>query len=175
MGFVVAFLVVAFGNPPPPAAGRYVYVENASRSVCLIRGEWRVCGHLDARGEFKETQRVLSAGPSFIGGVKIGQILNAYALHGKPLYELRAGRLVPGTFDKEGTFIQDIGGKVIDFAAYKYTPTAPKIWNLPGHFLTEPEAKRFMDAKRALEANPPPVGTPGFNFSLSPPRNKDWN
>jgi hypothetical protein len=179
MGLLFACMFAALGSTLP-GANRYVYIENTSRSVCIIRGAWNACGHLDARGKLTVTQWVLNGQVSFVGGVKIGERLNAHPLRGKPLYELRSGRLVPGTFDDEGMFVPEIGGKVINFAEYRYTPTAPKIWNLPGHFLTESEAERFLEAKgrleetkRRLDAIPPGIDVPGLR-PPPPPRSKDW-
>jgi hypothetical protein len=175
MGPLLACVFAALGSGVLPPVGRYVYVEDASRWVSVIRGPWRVVGHLDAAGKLTETHRFRWEGPVF-GGVISGELLNGSPLRGKPLYELRAGLLVPGTLDDEGTFAPD-GGQAIRFAEYKYTPTAPRIWNLPGHFLTEPGAKRFREsyAERARQnADPRRSGTPGFNFSRSPPQNREW-
>ena len=38
-----------------------------------------------------------------------------------------------------GDFVPEIGSKVTRFADFKYSPEAPRIWNLPGYFLRRDE------------------------------------
>lgn len=49
-------------------------------------------------------------------------------------YEFRSGILIPGTMDFNGQFTPEIGGKIIPFSEYRYTPLERPIWNLPGYF-----------------------------------------
>jgi internalin A len=51
------------------------------------------------------------------------------------VYEYRSGRLVKGTLLENGTFVPELGGKVIDFKDYHYAKDAPRIYNLPGRFV----------------------------------------
>lgn len=51
------------------------------------------------------------------------------------LYELRHGVLVPVIYYTNRRFVPEVGGKIILFAQYKYTPFARRIYNLPGRFI----------------------------------------
>jgi hypothetical protein len=50
-----------------------------------------------------------------------------------------------------GNFVPETGSKVIRFEDFKYSPEAPRIWNLPGYFLTIDEIEKScaLLAKRA--------------------------
>ena len=49
--------------------------------------------------------------------------------------------LIPGEIQDDGRFVPEVGGTIIKFTDYTYTPTGPRIWNLPGYFVpNEPEA-----------------------------------
>jgi hypothetical protein len=49
------------------------------------------------------------------------------------VYEYRSGRLIPGTLQKTGNFVPDVGSKVIDFKEYDPDPPRKRrIYNLPG-------------------------------------------
>jgi hypothetical protein len=59
----------------------------------------------------------------------------------KEVYEFRFRTLIPGTI-QNGEFIPDLGGgKIIDFADYKYSKDAKPIYNLPGKFFPIPKEK----------------------------------
>ncbi|MFT3880040.1 MAG: hypothetical protein QM703_10325 [Gemmatales bacterium] len=59
----------------------------------------------------------------------------------KEVYEFRFRTLIPGTI-QNGEFIPDLGGgKIIDFADYKYSKDAKPIYNLPGKFFPVPKGK----------------------------------
>jgi len=113
---------------------QYVFVEDLKRDWVLSRDGYFIGGRLDARGEFSETKRVKANG--FISGsMRLGQLLNRDSLLDTSVYELRSGTLIPGTMDEKGYFIPEVGGKVIKFSDYKYKPSGPVIWNLPGEFV----------------------------------------
>ena len=46
--------------------------------------------------------------------------------------------------------VRTVGGKIIAFKDYEYSPTAPRIWNLPGGFVTEEEAAKL---KKLIEVD----------------------
>jgi hypothetical protein len=50
-------------------------------------------------------------------------------------YEFRSGRLILGETLEDGRFVPEIGSEVIDFKDYKYSPSAIRIYNLPGSFV----------------------------------------
>jgi hypothetical protein len=120
----------------------YEFVKDTSRWVMLIEGDTQSIGKLDAEGDFvadwaflqqKRHQRS-SVEPDYV-------ILNAPAQKG--VYEFRSGRLIPGDLDDDGNFIPTLGGRIIDFQDYRYSPKAPKIYNLPGKFVHK-EKKQEM-------------------------------
>ena len=124
-----------------------------TRKPCLV-------GRLDARGEFTETERVpVDAFPG--GGAKYSTRLNWSFPAGTSVYEFRSGVLIPGTFDESGYFVPDHEGKLLKFADYKYSADAPTIWNLPGLFLTGPEARKYEAAM---------TPQPGYHFKTSDKR-----
>ncbi len=69
-------------------------------------------------------------------------------LENEPVYEYRSGRLIKGELDKEGNFLPDLPGKVIDFKDYRYSKTAIRIYNLPGSFVKPSEIKKDEPKKR---------------------------
>lgn len=139
---------------------RALFVEDLTRTVSIRREPWFLVGRLDARGEFTETERVpIDAFPS--GGVKRSARLNWSFPPGTSVYEFRSGVLIPGTFDDNGYFGPDVKGKLLKFADYEFSADAPKIWNLPGLFLTLTEAKKY---KAAIAPQP------GYQFKTSDKR-----
>lgn len=50
-------------------------------------------------------------------------------------FELRHGVLIPVIYYKDRGFVPEIGGKIIPFSEYKYTPLSRRIYNLPGRFI----------------------------------------
>ncbi|MBX9625691.1 MAG: hypothetical protein K2X82_17955 [Gemmataceae bacterium] len=123
----------AMSDPPAPPPAQYRFVENTDRWVGVHRGGWRLIGKLDKDGEFTQEQRFRrGAGAS---SVPAHELLNGSRPAAAKAYEFRHGALVPGELRKDGAFVPEVGGTVIKFADYKYTPEAPRIWNLPGYFV----------------------------------------
>lgn len=121
------FLALAFLLAAPP---EYVFVPDTKPYLMLCRHEWGLVGKLDSAGNFDPEWRhppgsVVTSSPA-------AGLLNFGA--GKPGYEFRSGRLIPGTLNKEGDFVPELGGKIIDFKEYRYSKDAPYIYNLPGRF-----------------------------------------
>lgn len=58
------------------------------------------------------------------------------------LFEYRKGYLVPMVNDKNRGLIPEAGGKIIEFKDYEYSPTARRIYNLPGRFVLKGERKQ---------------------------------
>lgn len=140
-------LLLTFGGaatPDPPAAplAQYRYVENTGRWVGVFRGEWLLIGKLDKDGEFVHEYRAGRDEPLF-GGLPGFVLLNGGGTKSRKAFEFRHGTLTPGELRKDGAFVPEVGGKIIAFADYTYTPDAPRIWNLPGGFVpVEPPAKK---------------------------------
>lgn len=61
------------------------------------------------------------------------------------VYEYRSGVLVPGKLQEYSAFIPEVGGKIIDFKDYKYTPDGPQIYNLPGFFMKKSDYDKMME------------------------------
>jgi hypothetical protein len=107
----------------------YAFIGSENRFVGIFRGEWLLFGNLDKNGEFTEKARRKA---SEAGSTPT--IINRLHKDVKKVYEFRSGRLIPGEM-KDFVFVPEIGGKIIDFSDYKYSPSAPPIWNLPGRFI----------------------------------------
>jgi hypothetical protein len=69
-------------------------------------------------------------------------------LRAKPVYEFRSGVLAPGEIREGGNFAPEVGGKIVAFADYTYTPDATPIWNLPGGFRPEKPPEKPADKKK---------------------------
>ncbi len=109
----------------------YTFVFDVKRLVGVDRPQGVSVGHLDKYGEYthsfwekktlgfsKEVYRVVTPGTVDL----------------VPVYEFRSGVLIPGTMNATGRFVPQVGGRIIRFADFVYTPRAPEIWNLPGYF-----------------------------------------
>ena len=133
---------------PDPPKERYVFVENTNRWVGVIRGEWHLIGKLDTNGDFVH-QLKLQAGQPWSAGIPAHGIINSSgdARKAKKVYEFRSGVLIPGEIQPDGRFVPEVGGKIIPFKDYEYSPTATPIWNLPGVFVTEEEAAKLKQQK----------------------------
>ena len=123
---------VAMSNPPAAPPGPYRFVENTDRWVGVLRGEWLLIGKLDKDGEFVHEHRVRRGDPLF-GATPAFVLLNGGGPKPRKTFEFRHGALIPGEL-RDGAFFPEVGGKVIAFADYTYSPEAPPIWNLPGGF-----------------------------------------
>ena len=115
-----------------PGTETYKFVSNTERWVCVIRNNGQFLGKLDLHGEFTQEKR-MPAG-SWSVGVPPHVVING----GSPrkAYEFRSGVLIPGEIQDDGRFVPEVGGKIIKFSDYTYTPTASRIWNLPGYFVS---------------------------------------
>jgi hypothetical protein len=113
---------------------KYVFVPDTNRWVGVIRDKKVLVGKLDAKGNFAHVLE-LDLGAGFSAGVPNFEFVNDVGLpEKKKAYEYRSGVLVPGELQRDGSFVPEIGGKIIHFKDYTYTPDGPKIWNLPGWF-----------------------------------------
>jgi hypothetical protein len=59
---------------------------------------------------------------------------------GESAYEYRSGRLLQGVLRKSGTFVPDLGSRVLDFKDYVPGKQALRIYNLPGRLEKKPPA-----------------------------------
>jgi hypothetical protein len=127
---------------PPPAQDekKYVFVEDLDREVAVYQGEFVLLGKLDKHGELQIESKNLKNSTSLPEWRKIA--INDATPPGKKTYELRSGRLIRGEIKENGSFVPDLGVKIIEFKDYKYSPDAIPIYNLPG---------RFVEADKATE------------------------
>jgi hypothetical protein len=112
----------------------YEFVEDTSRWVMVIQGNTESIGKLDAGGNFipeKKYFQLKKGQPRSVGPPYT--LINGSAQKG--VYEFRSGRLIPGDIDEECNFVPTVGGKIIEFKDYRYSPKAAKIYNLPGKFV----------------------------------------
>ena len=130
-------------TPPSAPAERYVFVENTDVWVGVIRGEACLIGKFDKNGDFTHEIKRKSVGGGS-AGIPAHGVVNAAGSTPRKVYEFRSCVLIPGELRKDGNFVPEVGGKIIAFADYKYTPEATRIWNLPGGFVLEkpPEPKK---------------------------------
>lgn len=139
MTHAIAVGVLALMVQPPA----YEFVPRVDRLVEFIRPDCTtLVGRLDAGGEFTLAYSLAGVGPEwgrrdvalyrsrFDNPVTLG----VNTLEPQPVYELRSGALIPGTMVAHGPFVPTVGGAIIRFADYKYSPFARRIWNLPGYF-----------------------------------------
>lgn len=67
-----------------------------------------------------------------IGGGAEGQPVTAKS---EPVYEYRSGRIIKGVLHDTGTFVPEVGSKVLDFKDYPVNEAGPpglRVYNLPG-------------------------------------------
>lgn len=134
-------------NAPPPSRGEesgseYVFVPNTDRRVGIIRGNLRLCGHLDTAGNFRELFRLKHGQPT--SGGAWSETIN-WAGGSRPVYEYRSGLLIKGEIHEDGNFVPEVGSTVIRLEDYRYSPDAIRIWNLPGWFVKKSELKEVID------------------------------
>ena len=119
----------------------YEFVPSIRRVTSNI-GDIQCEGIIDAKGTFvpdlKSLQRGLSANLSkeevMYWASWPAPIVREVKVNDK-LYEFRSGMLIPVTMSKDKQLIPDAGGTIIDFKDYHYSPTARRIYNLPGLFV----------------------------------------
>jgi hypothetical protein len=125
----------------------YVYVHTPLQKVSYFAHNTEVFGILYSNGTIipQEVKQAPDAATSQALNLLRSRSIAASSRSQSPVrcYEFRNGVLIPGTMDTKGRFIPEVGGKIIPFSDYRYSPLAPRIWNLPGYFkYTHPLAKK---------------------------------
>ncbi len=113
-------------------AAEYVFVPDVSIRYRHYLGENTCLGKLDANGTFIHDMTTINSKFGLIGGPS--KLIEAKTPNEK-VYEYRSGVLVPMYINDKNKLIPEVGGKIIDFKEYKYSPTARRIYNLPGRFV----------------------------------------
>lgn len=127
--------------------GVYEYKSDYSKLECtMLFCNQKCIGRIDKHGTFtpypEELERIAKerrgAAPNpkkvFPNQLLISQYKN------EAVYEYRFGALIPEVFDELNRPIPERGGTIIDFKDYVYSPTARRIYNLPGRFVLKKDA-----------------------------------
>jgi hypothetical protein len=122
-------------QPAKDPMPKYRFVEDTSREVAVYRGEFVLLGKLDRYGEFQLESKNLKNSTSLPQWRQIA--INPPTPAGKKVYEFRSGRLIKGEIKDDGSFVPDLGSKVIEFKDYTYDPEGIQIYNLPGRFVEQ--------------------------------------
>jgi hypothetical protein len=120
----------------------YWFVPDTDRYVRLRHGHsFFSIGKLDKKGNFLPVPSLLHLrAESHKSGLPGGTMINGH--DDEPVYEFRSGRLVKGKIDKEGSFVPDVGEKVIRFEDYRPEEDITRIYNLPGKFVPDKPKER---------------------------------
>jgi hypothetical protein len=122
----------------------YRFVPNTDRWVALRYDteSYRSSsiGKLDKKGNFLPDRRFVDVRGPGLSGAPPRVSLNAN--DDEPVYEYRSGRLIKGRIDKGGSFVPDLGEKVIRFEDYKPGEDTTRIYNLPGKFVPREKVKQ---------------------------------
>lgn len=110
----------------------YVFVPDLSIRYRHYLGESTCLGKLDIHGTFIHDMTTINSKFGIIGGPS--KLIEAKTPNEK-VYEYRSGVLVPMYISDKNKLIPEVGGKIIDFKDYHYSPTARRIYNLPGRFV----------------------------------------
>jgi hypothetical protein len=144
----------AFGTKP---MADYELVPDTARFVRLELPAWQTwgidVGRLDAAGNFipqsyEDNSRLFRIPPPpknpvdeqpIIELIKVPVINDpADGAEVETVYEFRSGSLIKGSLYKDGGFKPELGSRIISFEDYHYSPSAPRIYNLPGRFVPKP-------------------------------------
>jgi hypothetical protein len=113
----------------------------------MYQGRDWIVGELDADGNFSQTSPHKSARANFLRSPQ-GPVLSVW--HGYdvekswPAYEFRAGRLIRGAQEWDGTFVPDLGSEVKMFSDYRFLdPNEPPIWNPTGFIMRKEWAEHY--------------------------------
>jgi hypothetical protein len=85
----------------------------------------------------------------------------------EPVFEYRSRRLIPGNLDEDGTFLPDVGSRVVDFQDYHPGSGVRRVYNLPGRFVEKGEKESLPPKYTPLAHADAPVktGVPaGYNY-----------
>ncbi len=110
----------------------HIFVPDLSTRYRHNVGEFTCLGTLDSKGTFIPDLTTLNSKFGVIGGPS--KLIEAKTPNEK-VYEYRSGVLVPMYINDKNKLIPEVGGKIIDFKDYQYSPTARRIYNLPGRFV----------------------------------------
>jgi hypothetical protein len=98
-------------------------------------GEIQTYGHIDSDGSFVPDLSSLPRNGDFDKQARgVFDLVDGIPLNSR-VYEFRCHVLVPMIKDPGRGLIPVIGGDIIHLSSYRYSPSAPRIYNLPGVFV----------------------------------------
>lgn len=138
---VTVALVIAGLKAGVPSAEpmTYKFVSDTDRLVGVVwwADDVHLIGKINKSGDF--VHEIKNIHKSWSLGIPPHSVINGGPK--RKAFEFRSGVLIPGEIQDDGRFVPEVGGKIIKFADYTYSLTAPRIWNLPGYFVpNEPKA-----------------------------------
>ncbi|MBL8825223.1 MAG: hypothetical protein JNJ77_21730 [Planctomycetia bacterium] len=118
----------------------YEFIPSSTKSKYHSVGIRDCLGTIDADGNFRpnlsDLEKMINAFKRKLPRSRMGPSNLIERKHTKEkVYENRSGILVPMVFDEYRGLIPEVGGKIIDFKDYRYSPEARRIYNLPGRFV----------------------------------------
>lgn len=119
---------------------QYDFKENLKLTVWHHAGGIYCLGTIGKDGAFlpdlADLEKAIQAAKTGVG--RLGSWPQPLASPRSPnelVYELRSGALIPMIFDLKHGLIPEVGGKIIAFQDYRYSPISRRIYNLPGAFV----------------------------------------
>lgn len=132
------------------AAERPFYIRSRPNTHYHVLGGIVYRGQINDAGDFVPAEDFK---PRPLRTLVVSASSQSFLRSGKPkepVYEYRCGRLIPGILEKEA-FVPDLDGKVIEFKTYRWSPTARRIYNLPGRFVTKLDYEHLRASKELTE------------------------
>ncbi|MFT3883379.1 MAG: hypothetical protein QM703_27475 [Gemmatales bacterium] len=126
----------------PPGDQDYEFIGHEESTVMHRVGGLSCHGTIDKYGSFKPNLDDLEDAIKKFGtnartlrpGATPPQLISTRTPNEK-VFEYRTGILIPMIIDMNRGLIPELGGTIIDFKDYVYSPTARRIYNLPGRFV----------------------------------------
>lgn len=130
----IYLFAIALTTPVQDSQYSYQYIPNI-RVTGVVANKF--CeGTLAKDGAFEPDISMLFSGKSRAQGSGIGAPYYTIGFtNEQKLYEYRSGILIPVIYYSKLGIVPEIGGKIIDIKEYRYSPTARRIYNLPGRFV----------------------------------------
>lgn len=118
----------------------FYFIPSSTISKYHSVGNRNCLGTIDSDGNFipklSDLEKMINAFKRKLPRSRMGPSNLIERKHTKEkVYEYRSGILVPMVFDEYRGLIPEVGGKIINFKDYKYSPEARRIYNLPGRFV----------------------------------------
>ncbi len=113
----------------------YRYDASLSSVLSFKVGNIECQGHFNQDGEFIPIVSIIPRADEWDITSNAPRPLESVFREKERLYELRHGVLIPVFYYRERGFVPEVGGEIVPFSEYKYTPLSRRIYNLPGRFI----------------------------------------